>query len=131
MRPIEIDVFSPLPEAWGLCSSCELLLQPANLNPAPFEAALEAYPPEFLADYRRLSETIRLLADRFGERVVIRLWDPRSLQGLARAVRYRLRRYPAFVIAGQYKVAGFDLGEIQQRVQQALEAQSQPTEADR
>lgn len=131
MRPVEIDVFSPLPEAWGLCSSCELLFQPANLNPAPLETALEAYPAEFVADYQRLSQTIRLLADQFGAQVVIRIWDPRSPQGLLRALRYRLRRYPAFVIAGKYKIVGFDLGQIQQMVQQALEAQLNPREAER
>ncbi len=131
MRPVEIDVFSPLPEAWGLCSSCELIFQPANLNPAPLDAALEGYPPEFLADYRRLSQTIRLLSDHFGAQVLIRLWDPRSFQGLARALRYRLRRYPAFVIAGKYKVVGFDLGELQHLVQTALEAQALPQEGER
>lgn len=131
MRPVEIDVFSPLPEAWGLCSSCELLFQPANLNPAPFDAALEAYPPEFIAEYQRLSQTIRLLSERFGAQVVIRIWDPRSPQGLLRALRYRLRRYPSFVIAGKYKVAGLEPGQVQQMVQKALVAQLNPLEGER
>lgn len=108
MPPIRVEVIAPVPEGWGLCQACELMMARADLDQAPPARGLDDLPPEWQADFRRLSDLIFDLAGRYGDRIEIRVYDPRSLQGMAKALRHRVRRYPTFVIAGREKVIGWD-----------------------
>ena len=108
MNPVQLDVISPIPEGWGICLSCEMLMARANLDQSPHERGLDEYPPEWRDEFQRLSETVFLLAERYGNSILIRLWDPRSLQGMFKSIRYGVRRYPTFIVEGRNKVTGWD-----------------------
>ncbi len=86
----------------------------ANLDKAPYARRLDEYPPEWREDFHRLSALILDLAARYGDRILIRIWDPRSLQGMFKAIRYGVRRYPTFIVEGQKKIAGWDAAAIEQ-----------------
>jgi hypothetical protein len=86
----------------------------ANLGKAPYERGLEEYPTEWQEDFQRLSDLVLELAARHGENILIRIWDPRSLQGMFKSIRYGVRRYPTFVINGQEKVTGLDAALLEQ-----------------
>ncbi len=116
MPPIHVDVIAPVPEGWGLCQACELMLARADLDQAPPARGLDELPPDWQADFQRLSALIFDLADRYGDRVAIRVYDPRSLQGMAKALRYWVRRYPAFVVDGRAKVIGWDTDALEQAI---------------
>ena len=120
MQPVPIEVIAPLPEGWGICLSCEMLLARANLDTPPSERGLEEYPPEWQADFHRLSDWILDLAARYGNSVLIRIWDPRSLQGLWKSIRCGVRRYPTFVVAGR-KISGWNTVQLEQTLAKALE----------
>jgi hypothetical protein len=106
--PVFVDVIAILPEGWGLCNSCEMLMARANLDQAPPDRGLDEYPPEWRTDFQRLSALIYDMADRYGDHVVIRIFDPRSWQGLIKALRHGVRRYPTFVVGGRTKIVGWD-----------------------
>jgi len=114
MRPVQIDVFSPLPEGWGICMSCEMLMAQAEMDKPPHERSLDEFPAEWQEDFRRLFALILDLAARYGDRILIRIWDPRSLQGMFKAIRYGVRRYPTFIVEGRKKIAGWDIAAIEQ-----------------
>ena len=118
VQPILVEVIALLPEGWGICTSCEMLMARANLGKAPHERTLDEFPTEWQEDFRRLSALILDLAARYGDSLLIRLWDPRSLQGLFKSIRYGVRRYPTFVVAGR-KVTGWDTARLVQLVQMA------------
>jgi hypothetical protein len=120
MPPVHVDVIALVPEGWGLCQSCEALLAQADLGQAPPECELDELPPEWRADFRRLSALIFDLADRYRDRVLIRIYDPRSLQGLVKAIRHGARRYPTFIVAGRTKVVGWDEVAVERAVQEAV-----------
>jgi len=44
MPPVSVDVIAILPEGWGLCNSCELLMARADLDQAPPDRSLDEYP---------------------------------------------------------------------------------------
>lgn len=91
----------------------------ANLDKAPHERGLDEYPPDWQEDFHRLSDTIQTLSTRYQNGILIRIWDPRSLQGLWKSIRYGVRRYPAFVVEGREKVTGWDTIRLDQYIQAA------------
>lgn len=114
MNPVQLDVISPIPEGWGVCLSCEMLMARANLGQAPYERGLDEYPPEWQEEFQRLSDMVYSLAGRYGNNILIRIWDPRSLLGLVKSIRYGVRRYPTFIVEGQDKIAGWDAEKLEQ-----------------
>lgn len=122
MKPLQIDVFYPIPEGWGMCNPCELMMSQASIVQSPEARGLEEYPPELIEEFKGLSAVIYTLADRFQGQVTIKVWDPRSLQGLWKCIRYGVRRYPTFLLGGRVKLVGLDTVKLEQGVQSALES---------
>jgi len=89
------------------------------MDKPPYERNLEEYPPDWQEDFRRLSDTVMNIAVRYGDAVLIRIFDPRSLQGLWKSVRYGVRRYPTFIVLGHGKVAGWDIEQLDEILQTA------------
>lgn len=118
MKTVRVDVIYPLPEGWGICLSCEMVMAHANLGQAPYERGLEEYPPEWQEEFRRLSAMILDLSERYQNRIMIHIWDPRSLQGLAKSIRYGARSYPTFIVDGHWKVKGWDIQEVERFIQE-------------
>ena len=100
-----------------MCITCEMMLAQADLDQPGLARGLEEYPPDWQAEYQRLSELIFDLAKRYQERVKIRVWDPRSLQGMVKSIRYGIRRYPAFVVDGHAKVSGWDQAAVEKLIE--------------
>lgn len=123
--PVTLDVIAPMPEGWGLCQACELVMARANLDQAPPERGLDDLPADWRADFERLSALIFDLSNRYAGRVLIRIYDPRSLPGLIKAVRHRARRYPTFVVAGETRIAGWDVGALERVLVERVEARSE------
>jgi hypothetical protein len=48
------------------------------------------------------------LAGRYGDCIVIKVIDPQSPEGLFKSLRYRVRRYPTWVVEGKIRVVGWD-----------------------
>jgi hypothetical protein len=114
MKPILVEVIAPLLDGWGMCSSCEMLIARANLDKGPYERGLEEYPPDWQADFQHLSDLIIDLSARYGDRILIKIFDPRSLQGMIKSIRYRVRRYPTFIVDGGQKITGLDAAKVEQ-----------------
>lgn len=92
----------------------------ANLGQAPQERGLDEYPPEWKAEFLRLTDTIFNLAARYPDQVQILVWDPRSLQGMLRSIRHMVRHYPTFIINGRTKITGWDTDKLEQQIQAAV-----------
>ena len=88
----------------------------ANLDQAPYERGLDEYPPEWQEEFQRLSDVVINLSNRYQDSILIQIWDPRSLQGLMKSIRYWVRRYPTFIVEGQNKVTGWDVEQLEQYI---------------
>ena len=83
------------------------------MSDTPTTRALEEYPQEWQDNYRRLTEWVYDLAGRYGDRLLIKVIDPQSPEGLLKSLRYRVRRYPTFVIEGKTKVVGWQREQLE------------------
>lgn len=88
----------------------------AKLDQAPHERGLDEYPPEWQEEFQRLSDVVMSLSNRFQDSILIQIWDPRSLQGLMKSIRYWVRRYPTFIVEGQNKVTGWDVEQLERYI---------------
>ena len=61
---------------------------------------INEYPEDIKAEFLRVSEWIRAVRKRHGNRIVIRLVDPQSVGGMWKVFRNRIRRYPTFFVDG-------------------------------
>jgi hypothetical protein len=116
MEPIRIDIFFPVPEGWGLCTTCETMMSQAALVPPPSERGMDEYPADWQEDFKRLTDLIYNLSDQYPDSVQIRIWDPRSFQGLLKSIRYGVRRYPTFIVNGHQKISGWDEHKLDQYI---------------
>lgn len=128
MKPVLVEIVTILPESYRLCPACEVLLTDALPDQRPQERGLEEYPADWQADFRRLADWIANLTMRYRDQVLVCLIDPRSPRGMWKALRYRARRYPTFVIHGAHgahertRVVGWDQVRLDVAVQAALAA---------
>jgi len=103
-----VDVIAHTFQGMGICTACELVMAEAKVGERPTERALDEYPREWQEEWQRLTEWVYDLADRYGDRIAIKVIDPQSLDGLYRSFRYRVRRYPTWVVNGKIRVVGWD-----------------------
>ena len=108
MKPVQLEVITPLLEGMGICSSCELVMGQAGMGEHPAERALEEYPQEWQEDQRRLLDLIFDLANRYQDQIAIKVLDPRSVAGLYKSLRHGVRRYPTWIVNGKKRVVGWD-----------------------
>ena len=69
---------------------------------------INEYPENVKADFLRLSDWIRAMRSRHGDRLAIRLVDPQSPVGLWRILRHRIRRFPTFFVDGEERIVGWE-----------------------
>ncbi len=89
------------------------VLAPA-LGGSAFPRPLGTEPPRTSGPRAAGDDTYRLLGllerlqERFGGQIAVYLIEPLSFAWMIRVIRYRPRRYPAFVVGGREVVAGLD-----------------------
>ena len=119
MPPVQVDLITLLPEGWELCSPCQAFIDRAGMEAGNGTQSLESLPPEMRREAQLLADLVMDLAARYDARIQIRIYDPRSIQGLALAMRQRVRSYPTFLVAGTQKVKGLDREALEEALASA------------
>jgi hypothetical protein len=105
-HPVVIEVLAPSVVGTGVPRVSDKALR--GRPPAPGQIGSdEAF---------RLMRVLDRLRDEFGNRVVVYLIEPLSFQWIIRVLRYRPRKYPAFIIAGREIINGVDEPTVAARI---------------
>jgi len=123
MEPLVVEVLTYAPTQYFHCQHCELVWNQARVEGAKqfhTEAHESSIPPELMQEYHALSDWIITMAQRYHGRVKFRVIDAASLPGVWKSLRYGVRKYPAFIIAGKDKVVGTDWAQVEARISQRL-----------
>ena len=99
-EPLDVEVLAPLRVAAGPTSPREW--------------------SQARTDYYRLWVLLDAISERFRGRIVLYITDPLTLGGLFKIARYRIRRFPTFLIAGRQKYTGWDVEEVNRRIERRL-----------
>lgn len=106
--PVVLEVLAHTPTDLFHCLHCERLFDAADISARVHQEIRSSYPPEMLEEAERLATWLQDLSLRYGDRLHVRLVDPQSVEGFLKSLRYRVRRYPAFIINGQTRHAGWE-----------------------
>lgn len=103
------------------CSHCQVFLDGAGIAGQVHWADLDAYPPEWMDEWKRLSDVIYGLTEAYAGRLVVRITDAQSPQGLWAAIYRGIREYPTFVVGGE-KYTGLEEGKARALIARHLPA---------
>ena len=100
-QPVQLEIIAHVLGSLNHCSHCQVFIDNVGVGRKIKQVDLDSYPPEFMADWQRLSDWVLALAERYPGQLVIKITDAQSPQGLWLALRHGFRRYPTFILAGE------------------------------
>lgn len=104
MRAATLEIIAPMPTFYAQCKNCDFMFRQADtgLN----KEVLSEYPVEFKREYFRLHDLVNELKTSFGERLLIKVVDSMSLEGIIKCIKHRCFKSPAFILNGKEKRMG-------------------------
>jgi hypothetical protein len=85
---------------------------------------LNEYPEDIKEDYLFLSSWIKELSARYREKILIKVTDAQSLQGVVKSIRHRVFRYPTFIINSREKYTGKDKARLDALLHEQMQMQN-------
>ena len=113
LQPILLEVLAHIPTDFFHCLHCEQLFDTAGIGAAVRREMRAGYPSRMLEEARRLAAWLQDLSARYGEQLHIRVVDPQSVEGFFKSLRYRVRRYPTFVVNRKSKYTGWEPASLE------------------
>ena len=126
MKPLMVEIIAYAPTQYFHCQHCELVWNQAQVDGVKKfhdDAVESSIPPEMMQEYQALSDWVLKTVKHYNGRVTFRVVDAASVEGVWKVLRYGVRKYPAFVIAGKDKLTGSDFAQVEARINQRLIAQ--------
>lgn len=123
MKPLMVEIIAYAPTQFYHCQHCEVVWSAAempNVKKWHDETLETSMPPEMMQEYRHLSDWVIKAAEHYGGRVVFKVVDAASLEGVYKSLRYGVRKFPAIVIEGKAKTIGEDFHQAEQMIDQRL-----------
>jgi len=109
MRPIELEVVAPMLSSVDLtCRGWSCILGYVGLKRKYHNLCINEYPDDWKLAVDSLSQWVRRLSGLYLHRIRIRVIDAQSPLGLWKQIRYRVFRFPAFIIDKKHTYVGWN-----------------------
>ncbi len=117
-RSVLVEIVAYAPTVFFHCTHCEIAWQETGFSRGVRAEQIEnGLPPDLLEEYRSLSDWAQQLLRAYGDRLVVKVVDAASLEGVVKTLRHGLRRYPAILINGRGPFYAFEAAEEQLKVE--------------
>lgn len=126
MKPLMVEVIAYAPTQFFHCQHCEFVFEAAEIKGVQkfhADSVLDSMPPDMMKEYQGLSDWVMEAVERYGGRVIFKVIDATSVEGLLKSVRYGVRKYPAVVVNGKDKQIGADFRRADDLIKHRLEMQ--------
>ena len=122
-RPVQVEILTYAPTELRQCRHCELVWDQFAFNERVHAEQHESsLPADLQADNESIADWASAARARFGNRLTFRVTDAASVERFFKAVRYRSRTFPTFVVDGQERIAGFDRERLDTALRHRLAA---------
>lgn len=110
-----VEILAYAPTEFFHCGHCEFVWNQVGVGGRVHAEQRRSglLPPDLQAQYDAISDWVLDALDRYGGRLAVKVVDAASVEGVLKALRHRVRRFPAFVLDGHQRIAGFDRGRLE------------------
>ena len=122
MRPILLEIVTKVITTYDHCRHCKVFFDEAGLDKKFDQKEMDEYPPDLKEEYIKLSDWIRELTRLYKHRLMIKLIDVQSLLGIYKSLRYRIRKYPTFIVEGRETYTGWDKTQLESLLDKYMKA---------
>jgi len=113
MRPILLEIVTKVITTYDHCRHCQVFFDEAGLGKKFHQKETDEYPSDLKEEFIKLSDWIRELTRLYKHRLLIKLIDVQSLLGIYKSLRYRIRKYPTFIVEGKETYTGWDKTQLE------------------
>lgn len=108
-KPLKIEILTHAPTEYRHCPHCETVWDQAGVGKKYHgDQIASGLPEEMYNDYAALSDWVMKLSRTYCDRIVIRIINVATIEGMAKSLWHRARRYPAVIVGGKEKFTGGD-----------------------
>jgi hypothetical protein len=127
VRPVEVEIVTYAPTVFYHCQHCEIAFGRTSIGESVHrEQARAALPDDLREQFQDVSNWVHDLAERFGNRIRVKVVDAASIEGVLKSLRYRVRKYPAVIVARRDKQVGTDFQALTPVIEKHVAAASAP-----
>src|SRR5688500_7655413 len=106
-KPLLVEIIAYAPTAFYHCTHCEVAWREMGATNRIHEEQVESsLPQDLLQEYQVVSDWVKELFRVHCDRVVLKVIDAASLEGVYKSLKYNARRYPAVIVNGKSKFIG-------------------------
>jgi hypothetical protein len=119
---MRIEIVAYAPSEFFHCMHCEFVWGAAGVGRAIHaEQRASSLPSDLAEQYDRIGQWVQGLVERHGAKLDLRIVDAASPEGLFKALRHRLWRFPAVIVDGKAYSGSGDLSAVTAAVERALQ----------
>jgi hypothetical protein len=127
VRPVEVEIVTYAPTVFYHCQHCEIAFGRTSIGDSVHrEQARAALPDDLREQFQDVSNWVHDLAEHFGDRIRVKVVDAASIEGVLKSLRYRVRKYPAVIVARTDKQVGTDFEALTPVIEKHVAAASAP-----
>ena len=123
MNPILLEVVAPMLSTVEMSRrGCGFIMGYVGLRDKYRDACTNEYPDDWKQAVDYVSRWINEISSLYQHRIRIRVIDAQSPLGLWKQIRYRLFRFPAFIVDRKRTYIGWDYEELEALIDERIHA---------
>ncbi len=114
MRPILLEILAPMLSTSEMsCYGCNVIFDSLGVRSSYRRDAVNDYPEDWKQIAGSLTDWIKEISNLYRHRINIRVIDAQSPLGFWKQLRYRLFRFPAFIVDKKQTYVGWNPQELE------------------
>ncbi len=106
-EPLLVEIIAYAPTAFYHCTHCEVAWREmGKSNQVQKEQLESSLPAELAQEYGAISDWVREITRQHCDKIVIKVIDAVSVEGVLKSLRYGAHRYPAIIVNHREKFMG-------------------------
>jgi hypothetical protein len=106
-EPLLVEIIAYAPTAYYHCTHCEVAWREMGASNRIHDEQVESsLPPDMAKDYERVSDWVREIFRIHCDRILVKVIDAASIEGVYKSLKYNARRYPAVIVGQKDRFAG-------------------------
>ena len=108
-NPLLVEIIAYAPTAFYHCTHCEIAWREMGKSNRVQEEQLESsLPADLQLEYLAVSDWVKEMFRVHCDRLVVKVIDAASIEGVFKSLRYNARRYPAIIVNHRDRYVGSD-----------------------